>query len=506
MSTDTSHKHNWQKLISGAEIRGDALTLTDDFAARIGYVFAGWLAERLSTTPDKLRIAVGRDSRSSGLRLKNALIRGITSADSDVFDCDLCTTPAMFLTTIAPETRAHGAIMVTASHHPSHRNGFKFILCEGHPTQEDIALLIDRAENVTVPDRLVTQIDFLSIYTDRLNRMVHERLEDDALKPLLGLHVVVAAAGGAGGFYAEFLSDLGADTYGSLHLEPDGLFPGGSANPETSWSMDEISHAVVEYGADLGVIFDPDCDRVAIVDQNGRAINRNRLIALISAILLEESPGATIVTDSVTSSGLAQFITEWGGTHYRYKRGHRNVIDEAKRLNDEGIDCPLAIETSGHAAFRENFFLDDGMYLVTRLICETLNRKREGLTLSSLIDELKEPVESVEIRMEIQGEDIRAAGQGIIETVLSHTLDDPEWQLAPDNREGVRITFNLDGGVNNAWFSLRMSLHDPVMPLNAESDVPGGVRTMLRQLNALLSDNPSLNLEPIRGYLAGEQS
>ena len=498
MSSDSNSTHSWHKLKSGSEIRGDAALLTDDFAQRIGYAFAQWLADRLSTTSDKLAIAVGRDSRLSGPRLKSALIRGLTAADCDVFDCDLCTTPAMFMTTVAPETHTHGAIMITASHYPSDKNGFKFILREGHLSDEDVSELIDRAIRAEIPDRLVKKIDFLSIYTERLKQIVRERLEDDALKPLLGLHVVVDAGSGAGGFYADFLSDLGADTEGSLNLTPDGAFPSHSPNPESPFSMDAIARAVVENGADLGVIFDPDCDRAAIVDQNGRAINRNRLIALISAILLEEQSGATFVTDSVTSSGLAQFITEWGGTHYRFKRGHRNVIDEAVRLNGEGIDCPLAIETSGHAAFRENYFLDDGMYLVTRLICEALNRKREGQTLSSLIDELHEPVESVEIRMDIHADDIRAAGREIIDAILAHTLDNPEWTLAPDNREGVRITFNLDGGVNNAWFLLRLSLHDPVMPLNAESDVPGGVRTMLSQLYELIKDRDDLDLEPLK--------
>ena len=205
---------------------------------------------------------------------------------------------------------------------------------------------------------------------------------------------------------------------------------------------------------------------------------------------------------SVTSSGLARFITEWGGVHYRFKRGYRNVIDEAIRLNEEGIDCPLAIETSGHAALRENFFLDDGTYLVTRLICEAMNRKREGQTLSSLIDELQEPVESTEIRMNILAEDFRQAGQDVIEIILSHTLDNPAWRLAPDNREGVRIIFDLDGGVDNAWFLLRMSVHDPVMPLNAESDVPGGVKQMLTQLYALLEGNEALDLEPLRRAIA----
>ena len=105
-------------------------------------------------------------------------------------------------------------------------------------------------------------------------------------------------------------------------------------------AMDSLSHAVIEAGADMGVIFDADCDRAAIVDATGKEINRNRLIALIAVILLQEHPGATFVTDSVTSSGLKAFINEWGGVHYRFKRGYRNVIDEAIRLNEEGIDWP----------------------------------------------------------------------------------------------------------------------------------------------------------------------
>ena len=225
----------------------------------------------------------------------------------------------------------------------------------------------------------------------------------------------------------------------------------------------------------------------------------DRLIALVAAMLLDQAPGATIVTDSVTSSGLSAFIAEWGGIHYRFKRGYRSVIDEAIRLNAEGIDCPLAIETSGHAAFRDNGFVDDGIYLATRVICEALNRKREGQSVFSLIDDLKEPVESVEIRLPVlEAEDPSAASQEVVETLLSYTLDDPSWQIAQDNREGVRIIFNLDGDVNNAWFQLRMSVHDPVMVLNAESDVPGGVKRILGALYALIQDNQSLDLEKLR--------
>lgn len=500
----------WMKLKSGSDIRGDALAhdgispmLTVETAECVGYAFALWLAQKYDTTADKLTIAVGHDSRLTGSELKKGLIKGLTAADCDVLDCGLCTTPAMFITTVEPETNCDGAVMITASHHPWYKNGFKLITREGGLEGKDITEILTAAINVTLPQRLVKPCDFLSIYTERLAKMVRERLEDDALRPLLGLHVVVDAGNGAGGFYARFLESLGAETEGSQFLDPDGHFPNHIPNPEDKDAMAAISEAVKKSGADLGVIFDADCDRAAIVDENGRAINRNRLIALISAILLNEKSGQTIVTDSVTSSGLAKFIAEWGGTHYRFKRGYRNVIDEAIRLNEEGIECPLAIETSGHAALKENFFLDDGMYLVTRLICEAMERKRQGLTLGSLIDDLAEPLESVEVRMNIVDEDFRAAGQAVIETILSKTLDDPTWHLAPDNREGVRISFDLDGGVDNAWFLLRLSVHDPVMPLNAESDVKGGVNVMLGKLYELLKDTESLDLAPLKKLIEG---
>ncbi|MBO4299756.1 MAG: phosphomannomutase/phosphoglucomutase [Clostridia bacterium] len=503
-------RSEWMKLKSGSDIRGDAMEhdgirplLTVETAECVGYAFALWLARKTNTTSDKLTIAVGHDSRLTGPALKDGIIRGLTAADCDVLDCGLCTTPAMFITTVEPETNCDGAVMITASHHPWYRNGFKLITREGGLEGGEIGEILAAAMDVTLPQRLVKPVDFLSIYTGRLAGMVRERLEDDALRPLLGLHVVVDAGNGAGGFYAEFLKELGADVEGSQYLDPDGHFPNHIPNPEDKDAMAAVCRAVRESGADLGVIFDTDCDRAAIVDEQGHEINRNRLIALISAILLNEKPGQTIVTDSVTSSGLAKFIAEWGGTHYRFKRGYRNVINEAIRLNEEGIECPLAIETSGHAALRENFFLDDGMYLVTRLICEAMERKRQGLTLGSLIDDLAEPLESVEVRMNILDEDFRTAGQSVIETILSKTLDDPTWHLAPDNREGVRISFDLDGGVDNAWFLLRLSVHDPVMPLNAESDVKGGVQFMLNNLYALLEGTEALDLAPLKKLIEG---
>ena len=500
---------DYQSLKSGTDIRGDALgekaVLTNEVALCIGGAFITWLSEKTGKRPGALTVAIGRDSRLTGPALLAACAEGMARTGAQVWDYGMCTTPAMYMSLLTEGFKADASIMVTASHHPYYRNGLKFFLPEGGVSATDISMILSIAANtapVDGPHPAVQKRDFLPVYKQQLMDRMRRGLDTDVACPLLGLHVVVDAGNGAGGFYEEMLREMGAWTEGSQFLEPDGHFPNHIPNPENEQAMAAISQAVVRVGADLGVIFDADCDRAAIVDAAGREINRNRLIALISAILLDKEPGATIVTDSVTSSGLAQFITEWGGVHYRYKRGYRNVIDEAVRLNAAGIDCPLAIETSGHAALRENHFLDDGMYLVTVLIVEAMRLKQEGKELSSLLDGLREPVESVELRLNITAPDFREAGRTVIERVMDHASYETDWHIAPDNREGVRINFDLDDGLQNGWFLLRLSVHDPVLPLNVESDVPGGVRTMLSKLLSVLDGIEDIDISPIRAYLS----
>lgn len=500
---------DYQSLKSGTDIRGDALgekaVLTNEVALCIGGAFITWLSERTGKHPGALTVAIGRDSRLTGPALLAACAEGMARTGAQVWDYGMCTTPAMYMSLLTEGFKADASIMVTASHHPYYRNGLKFFLPEGGVSATDISMILSIAAStapVDGPHPAVQKRDFLPVYKQQLMDRMRRGLDTDVACPLLGLHVVLDAGNGAGGFYEEMLREMGAWTEGSQFLEPDGHFPNHIPNPENEQAMAAISQAVVRVGADLGVIFDADCDRAAIVDAAGREINRNRLIALISAILLDKEPGATIVTDSVTSSGLAQFITEWGGVHYRYKRGYRNVIDEAVRLNAAGIDCPLAIETSGHAALRENHFLDDGMYLVTVLIVEAMRLKQEGKELSSLLDGLREPVESVELRLNITAPDFREAGRTVIERVMDHASYETDWHIAPDNREGVRINFDLDDGLQNGWFLLRLSVHDPVLPLNVESDVPGGVRTMLSKLLSVLDGIEDIDISPIRAYLS----
>jgi phosphomannomutase len=309
---------------------------------------------------------------------------------------------------------------------------------------------------------------------------------------LAGLKIIVDAGNGAGGFYADrVLQPLGADTAGSQFLEPDGTFPNHVPNPEDPEAMAAICRAVVEHQADFGIIFDTDVDRSAAVDSTGKELNRNRLIGLISAIVLQEHPNSTIVTDSITSDGLTQFIQQdLGGTHHRFKRGYKNVINESVRLNALGQESWLAIETSGHAAMKENHFLDDGAYLVSKLLIELAKSRLAGKSLTDLIANLQEPIESQELRIKITSEDFQAVGGRVIEQMQAFALSRPDWQVVPNNYEGVRVACTSEDG----WFLLRLSLHDPVIPVNIESNVAGGVDRIKQQLLSCLKTQDSLDL------------
>ncbi|MDE5729798.1 MAG: phosphomannomutase/phosphoglucomutase, partial [Clostridia bacterium] len=304
-----------------------------------------------------------------------------------------------------------------------------------------------------------------------------------------------------GGFFAEkVLIPLGADVGGSRFLEPDGYFPNHIPNPEDKTAINSLKEAVKESRADFGVIFDTDVDRAACVGADGEEINRNSLIALISAILLKERKGV-IVTDSVTSGGLTEFIESLGGEHLRFKRGYKNVIDKCRELNESGVYSPLAIETSGHAAFKENYYLDDGAYLIVKLLISLAQLAKQGKDLTSLISSLKKPAEEAEIRIGFgaASKDFKAEGAKVIEE-LKHTAEQTAGlKVEKVNYEGVRIYF--DGGL----MLVRMSVHDPVMPINIESGEKGGekggVKRAAQTLLSLLERYEFLNTENLQKFI-----
>ena len=491
---------DYQKLRNGSDIRGVALdgiegqpiTLTEDVCRNIGRGFALWIMKK-SGKSENIRVSVGRDSRLSGEKLSGWLCSAMAKEGIKVTDFGMASTPAMFMSTITEGYDFDGSVMITASHLPFNRNGFKFFTAAGGLEGADIKEILAYAESDAKTGLCGGEIlagEFMDTYSKILADKI--RSATGLEKPLEGFKIVVDAGNGAGGFYVDkVLAPLGADTRGSRFLEPDGSFPNHIPNPENKEAMESITEAVREVGADFGIIFDTDVDRAGAVLSDGSELNRNRIIAMLSAILLREHPGTTIVTDSITSTGLAKFIEEKGGVHHRFKRGYRNVINESIRLNNEGKDSQLAIETSGHGAFKENYFLDDGAYIVTKLLIELARGKSEGYTLESLIASLEEPAESVEFRMNILLDDFKAYGQSVIDELTAYAEKKDGWSLAPSNFEGVRV--NLDENHGNGWFLLRLSLHDPLLPLNIESNEVGGAKKIAKELSEFIASYDKLD-------------
>ena len=515
----------WKQFKSGTDIRGVAVAgagsevnLTDKAVTAMVNGFICWLSEKKGVPTSSLTIAVGRDSRISGPHILDLAADTMVKAGITVYDCDLASTPAMFMTTVDME--CDGSLQITASHHPYYRNGLKFFTREGGLDSQDIEKILENAQNGIVPEKAGfgrrEYCDYMNRYAFNLREMIKEEVasDDDYEHPLKGFRIVVDAGNGAGGFYAaDVLELLGADVRGSQFLEPDGMFPNHIPNPEDETAMSFICKAVTDNKADLGVIFDTDVDRCGAVDAEGKEINRNRLVALASAIALEDNEGGTIVTDSITSSGLKLFIeNELGGKHLRFKRGYKNVINEAVSQNQKGVNCPLAIETSGHAAMRENYFLDDGAYLVTKIIIKMAKLRKEGKKLEAVIEKLAEPVESKEIRIKITEKDFRKCGEKVIKDLFAYAAQQKSFIVAEDNHEGIRVSFDKSNG--NGWFLLRLSVHDPIMPLNIESDSKGGVEKIYSKIIPFLetcegletykktADKSAVKAEPVKKLTA----
>ncbi len=481
-------------LKSGTDVRGIAsdlggkeVELTNEAVYDISAAFAVWCVNKFSKPANELCIALGHDSRITADRISEQVKSALSNAGVKVLDCGLASTPAMFMTTVDLLTDA--AIQITASHHPFDRNGLKFFVgtggLEGSDISEILSLASSGEECICETKGEIHTTDYMTDYAKRLRDMIIREVGNGD-KPLENYHIVVDAGNGVGGFYAnEVLAPLGADITGSQFLDPDGMFPNHIPNPENKGAIESICQAVKNSNADFGVIFDTDVDRAGCVDGDGNEINRNRLIALAAHIALGGKKGGTIVTDSVTSDGLKKYIQEdLGGVHYRYRRGYKNVINKAIELCEQGIDCPLAIETSGHAALKENYFLDDGAYLATKIIIELA----KGTDIKKLLSTLEMPSEEEEHRFNIKVDDFKLYGEKVINELEKFAQSKCGYVIADDNREGIRVS------TPNGWFLLRLSVHDPVMPMNFESNCQGGIQIMKNELRAFFENFDSLEM------------
>ncbi len=503
----------FQKVQNGNDVRGAAIaagketvTITPEMAAYIADAFADHVAAAAGCPRSSLRIGIGRDSRVSGPAMSEGCIKGLENVQ--VCQCGLVSTPAMFQSTVMEESHFDAAIMITASHLPFNRSGMKFFTREGALTKGELGQILTAAaakarqqgeeedeivyKTAQGQEPVVTDFDLADLYSRHMREFIKREVNaDDYEHPLTGLHVVVDAGNGAAGFFpGKILEPLGADISGSVYLEPDGMFPNHVPNPENAEAMEAIRAAVLAAKADLGIIFDCDGDRGAVVLSDGTEVNRNTLIAMLAAIVSEKYPGSTVVTDSVTSDELAVFLEkDLGLKHLRFKRGYKNVIDKGIELNQAGQECELAIETSGHGAFRENYFSDDGAYLSVKILCKMAVMRREGKDISSLIAGLKQPAQAEEIRYDIVDDpndprDFKEYGSFVLDALREYALHADGMQIVEPNYEGIRIAFDDENA--RGWLLLRKSLHDPVMPMNVESSNEGGVQRILSRIQPFI--------------------
>lgn len=493
-------------LQNGSDIRGIAIA-TDEYAVNLttqatqnivrGLIH--WLIQDSGLAQiyqqGQLTIGIGRDSRLSGSDLVSTFTEEAVRLGIQMIDFGIATTPALFMSTQYPQFKCHAGVMITASHLPYYFNGIKIFSANGGAEHDDIDFILSHYEDLP-SSRLgsVTQADLMTPYAQDLVTKIRQACKGQE-KPLSGLKIIVDAGNGAGGFFAgKVLAELGADTTGSQFLDPDGTFPNHIPNPDNKEAMESIRQAVLKQGADLGIIFDTDVDRAALVTKSGSILNRNNLIAVLSQIILAEHPGTSIVTNSPTTEHLKVFIEGLGGKQIRYISGYRNVINKALETNKAGIDCQLAIETSGHAAFKENYFLDDGTYVAAKILMLLPKLQAQGQSLDDLIAQLKQPVETQEVRFKLESPDYRKLGEQVIAALRQTQFEG--FTFNPENEEGVR--FDLTAPYGEGWLLLRMSLHEPLLVLQVENDQAGHIPAVLQTISTFLDKYPTVNQEKLK--------
>lgn len=414
------------KIFHACDIRGIAGTeLTNDIAHQIG------LALGVKLTGQK--VVVGGDVRLSTPVLKDIMIKALIESGCDVIDIGTVATPVFYYA--IKRTQGTGGVMVTASHNPGPYNGFKLVLGPNPVSEADILeikKLVEEGARVSGNGTLTTL------------PIIEQYIADTAtLAQNSKLRVVVDAGNGATSEIAPALfRKLGYDVV-ELYCQPDGNFPNRSPNPSLAENLRGLGEKVRSSGATLGVAFDGDGDRVAFVDENGRAVDNDDIIVLIARYYLEQEPG-TIIYDAKCSMVAPEQITKAGGRPIMARAGH--TFSKAAFLQEQAL---FAGEISGHFFFRELGY-DDGMFAGLK-VCEFV--ASHG-SLAGLVDEIPNYILTPDIRVTYKGTDKDAV------------LDEAAKKLAtyhPNRIDGVRIEFH-DG-----WGMIRASVTEPLFTLRFEA-------------------------------------
>ncbi|MDH4271446.1 MAG: phosphomannomutase/phosphoglucomutase [Candidatus Aminicenantes bacterium] len=406
---------------------------------------------------DKKRVALGRDARTSSPAYAEAITRGLLSTGCSVVDIGLVPTPLLYFAVFYKKNEA--AVMITGSHNPPEYNGFKMMVGEetlyGETIQEVYQILKNDAVIIDKEGTRSTY-DVIPEYEEYVEKDIHLRRK---------LNVVLDAGNGTAGFVAvPIFKKLGCEVT-ELYCEPDGLFPNHHPDPTLPEAMEDLIKTVKETGADFGVGYDGDGDRIGVVDDSGRLLWGDMLMIVFSRDILPANPGAAVISEVKASKLLYEEIVRLGGRPIMWKTGHSLI---KKKIREE--KALLAGEMSGHIFFADRFFgFDDAIYASARL-AEILARSEKKL--SEMLADLPTAYSTPEIRVYASDE------------VKFRIVDEVKKELAKKypivDIDGVRVSYP------KGWALVRASNTQAALVLRYEADTPEDLEAIKQEVGKTL--------------------
>ena len=430
--------------------------LDAELARLIGGAFAR-LVRR--SEPDTVRIVLGRDMRESGVELAGAFADGITAEGLNVVDLGLVSTDMLYFA--SGHLNVPGAVF-TASHNPAGYNGIKLCLSAARPVGADSGLAEMQADLSAGPQAgggatgTTTTLDLLDAFADHVRSFV----DTTTLAPLT---VVADTANGMGGLVVPAVFDGLPLDLEVMYADLDGTFPNHPADPLQSANLVPLQERVLATGADIGLAFDGDADRVFLVDEQGRPVTGSLTTALVASTVLGHQPGATIIHNLICSRAVPEVIAEHGGRAVRSRVGHSYIKE---LMATEG--AAFAGEHSGHYYFADNYRADSGL-IAALLVLEALSTS--GGTLSDLLTPFDRYAASGEVNFSV--DDPAAVSERVS---LAYAATGSQ-----DTLDGLTVDMGA------WWFNLRPSNTEPLLRLNLEAATATDCADRLAEVSALIA-------------------
>ncbi len=438
-----------------------------DFDLDTVYRFGFFLPSLLNTT----KVLVGRDMRISTPAMFEALSKGITDAGADVYDMGMATTPMVYFFTAKHHFEA--SVMITASHNPKEYNGMKVSTTDAQPVGLDSGLgELERRiwEDQVVPAAMKGKTIAYDVRGEYLQFL--SRYHDD----LSNLRIVMDCSNGMASILVKDIYGQGP-TY--LFDTPDGTFPNHEANPLEPENIKPLQAKVRRSGADIGVIFDGDADRVMFVDEHGDFISPDLMIAVLGHYFIEEQNcEGKVIQDIRTSKSVTEYIEAMGREVVIWRVGRAYA---AKKFRE--IDGAFGGEFAGHYYFRDFFYSDSAMVASQVLLHIFSRMKKDGISVSQLIGKIKKYANSGEINYTIQDK------SGAMEAVRSHFCAKETPSVLMDF-DGYRIEFK------DWWFSIRPSNTEPYLRLLMEARNKEILDEKMVEMNEVLKNYFFVSLQP----------